>query len=786
MKSVCACLSVLLLAGLFNATVQAERPSTAYLFPAGGQRGTNVEMRVGGHYLFEKCPLEMLGPGVAAPAELKRTETVWFEGPAIRLPLSQRSEDYPKDYAATVEIAPDAPLGVRYARAWTSQGACPSLRFVVGDFAEVVEQEIDGLPVPAPVKLPVTINGRIFPREDVDVWTFEAAAGQSIVCAVDAARLGSPLAARLEVRSPSGKLAAEGVARHSPDPLVRFTTTEAGIYHVKIHDVNFAGLQHYVYRLTVTGTPWVESVYPLGGRRGGETKFAAVVQGLPADRLTATIPSDAPLEYRHRFQVAGSETNGVLLAVDDLPEQLEAEPNDKPEEAPAVETPLVVNGRIDKPGDVDQWAFTAAKGQILDLEVSAARLGSPLDSVLIVRDGAGKEVARNDDAAGGVPDASLRFTAPADGRYFAAVSERFASRGGPAFAYRLAIAPPRPDVQLDLPTDAVSVDRGAQQNFDVNLRWLGGFADPLSVSVEGLPAGVTVAPVQAKPGQAKITLSFKAEKEARVEASRVKIVARTLAEPVARENAQRKLEKTAAYRPLAGEIGVDSLLLAVAEPTPFKFTGEFQLQYRPRGATLTKRFVLERGGYEGPLEVSLADRQGRHLQGVNGPTIVVPQGATDFEYPVYLPPWMEMGRTSRTVVMAVGEVASPDGKLHKVCYTTNNQNEQLVAILTSALIQLAPDRGSVATVPGGAVQLAVDVKRDRAVTGPLKLELVVPPHIRDVSADPVEVPLGQERAVLVIRFGRQPGPLNMPLLLRASAIQGNSVQVGETLLEVVE
>ena len=39
----------------------------------------------------------------------------------------------------------------------------------------------------------VTINGRIFPREDIDIWTFPAKKGQTIRCEVHAARLGSPL-----------------------------------------------------------------------------------------------------------------------------------------------------------------------------------------------------------------------------------------------------------------------------------------------------------------------------------------------------------------------------------------------------------------------------------------------------------------------------------------------------------------------------------------------------------------------------------------------------------------
>ena len=53
-----------------------------------------------------------------------------------------------RDVLGEVRIAPDAPLGTRPWQLWTAQGATPALRFMVGDLPEVVEQEIDGDPVP--------------------------------------------------------------------------------------------------------------------------------------------------------------------------------------------------------------------------------------------------------------------------------------------------------------------------------------------------------------------------------------------------------------------------------------------------------------------------------------------------------------------------------------------------------------------------------------------------------------------------------------------------------------
>src|SRR5262249_58010972 len=131
-------------------------------------------------------------------------------------------------------LAADAPPSVRHWRVWTAQGATTAKAFVVGDLPEVVEHEIDGDPVPVEVRPPVTINGRIFPREDVDVWSFAARKGQTFTCVVDAARLGSPLDARLEVRDHQGRRVAESDDARGPDPLLRFTPPAPGTYHLRI------------------------------------------------------------------------------------------------------------------------------------------------------------------------------------------------------------------------------------------------------------------------------------------------------------------------------------------------------------------------------------------------------------------------------------------------------------------------------------------------------------------------------------------------------------------------
>jgi hypothetical protein len=219
--------------------------------------------------------------------------------------------------------------------------------------------------------------------------------------------------------------------------------------------------------------------------------------------------------------------------------------------------------------------------------------------------------------------------------------------------------------------------------------------------------------------------------------------------------------------------------------TPFKFSGQFSQVFGSRGGILRKHYTIERGGFAGPLEVRLADRQGRHLQGVTGPVVQVPAEATEFDYPLQLPPWMDLGRTSRTNLMLIGELKDAAGTAHKVCFTTKEQNEQLIAIVTASPLRLGLSRNAVAIQPGSELEIPIAIKRDSTATSAVKLELVVPRHMQDISADAITAPAGASAATLKIKLGQAPGPLNMPLVIRATAERQGETIVGEEPIELI-
>ena len=397
-----SCLSLVLAAGI----AWGEPPTLSYVFPAGGQRGKTVSLRAGGLFLHEECPFEVDGPGLQASKSLKRIETLWFEGPLLPLPASQQTEDYPQDMSGRISIAADAPLGVRRCRVWTSQGAAPSVKFVVGDLPEIVEEELDGEAPPVLVQPPVTINGRIFPRENVDVWTIKARKGEAYTCTVNAARLGSPLDARLEVYDAANRLLAENDDAHGLDPALRFTAPADGMYQVRIRDSSWRGGQAFVYRLSIVTGPFVDRVFPLGGRRGETLKLDLFGRTLPSPTAEVALPKEGD---SWTTDVPGKSVEPIHLDLDDVPEAIEGRGDPKATHS----TPVMLNGRIGAPGEIDEWSLTVKKGEPLYAETSRREppgSGSPLDAVVTVllrRRRARRSHGSEGDAAGGV-DAGRR------------------------------------------------------------------------------------------------------------------------------------------------------------------------------------------------------------------------------------------------------------------------------------------------------------------------------------------------------------------------------------------
>jgi hypothetical protein len=772
------CLSICALCALRGDSLLANPPVASYIFPAGGQKGTKVPVRVGGLFLHEKCGFDLRGNDVIASKELTRTNRIWFEGPLLPIPESQQAEDYPADMLGRVEIGADALVGPTRGRLWTAQGAAGGLVFVVGDLPEVVEHEIDGEPIPERVSLPVTANGRIFPRDDVDLWEFVAAKGQAVTALAVGLAINSPLLPRLEILDAAGRVLAEQGPIPAPgaDTSVRFVAPAAGVYRVRITDARSQGGPSYVYRLTITAGPAAETVFPLGGRRGRRTEFRLTGQAVPDSVAVALPAGTGPGTIWQSLPVSGVNTPPVLLDVDDFPEFVAPPAKDQP-----IVVPAVLNGQILTAGAADVWPLALSKDETYSLSLLARRLGSPLFASLVVTDASGKKLAAAVDGGPATAGDPVFVFRPQDtGTYFVRVAERFRGRSGPAFAYRLKVTGPDDGVpfRLAIPTDALSLVRGGRASLPVSVERVAVFAAPIEVAVTGLPEGVTAKPLKLESNQSAANLTFEAAATAPVKAVELTVTGTATV-------ASRRVTRPATVAASRAVPPSDTMLLGVGVPTPFRLTSEFVMTSAPRGGIYRRRYAVERdAGFTGPVEVRLADRQARHLQGVAGPSVVVTPDQRSVEYPATLPPWMELGRTCRVCVMAVGKVRDADGREHMLSYSSTEPNMQMIVVVGPGRLGLELGATSLRAVPGGKARLPIRVARGTGLSGPVSLDLVVPAHWRGVSAARVVVPAGRDDGELAIRFAASgAGPFNMPATVRASA--GDEPVTAEAVISIV-
>ncbi len=755
----------------------SDSPSADYIFPAGGQRGSTVEFHVGGHFLHGGCPFEISGPGLEVSARIERTRTKWFEGPIILKPLSQGSENYPKDHVGTVRIFPDAAPGVRYWRLWTSQGAVAGKPFIIGDLPEIIEQEIDGRPVPDPITLPVTINGRMFPREDIDIWEFRAEDGQSITCEVFAARMGSPLNSRLEVRGPNGRLVAENYDHFGNDSFLRFRAEETGIYRVHIHDSSFLGLQHFIYRLTITAGTHIDRVFPLGGRIGEKTAFEAAGQNTPDAKIEVELPAERNGEYQLYFPLGDSLSNAVTIDLSDLKEHIES--NDAvTKDTPAINVPAVLNGRIQEPGEADRWTITGTKGQQLKFTLWTARFGSPLDAVLTISDTEGKQLTQVASTPDNPVEPNTDFTLPADGNYIVEIKDCFDDRGGPEYAYRLRIASPATeDFRLQLPGDVLTVIRGSEIKAKISVERIAGFKGEISLSATHLPDGVTAEVATIPADKNEIELVFKAEDTAPVRVSHVGIEGTA-------QTGEEMRTRLATLPGLPGATNREDVLLAVALPTPFKLSGvDFKTGYAARGTIYRRRFVIDWGDFSGPLTLSLADRQIRHLQGVTAAPVVVAPATKEVYFPIQMPTWLEMNRTGRAVVMAVGEVEDENGNKHKVSFSSGHVHDQIITLTAPCPMNITSEPRSLRADPNTSLELQISVSRGVLQRQPVEVGLVLPDHFTGISWRSVTIPADSDSGILDIEFAEQPGGFNMPATVRATTMIDGDPVIAESMIE---
>ncbi len=479
------------------------------------------------------------------PARIVELERLLSE-----VPRGQATPALQDSLTLEVSVAPDAPTGPRDLRVFGRGGLSLPLTFMVGDLPEAAFPVVTAImPRPPPgsaraateattggltVTPPVVVNGQILPGATNRIH-FAGRRSQSMIVAVHARALIPYLAdavpgwfqAVVSLFDAAGKeLAYADDFRFQPDPVMAFQLPEDGNYTLVVRDSLYRGREDFVYRVAIGELPFVSGLFPLGGSAGQEVDLALNGWNLPSPVRHTRLPQETGLHTLDLGRCAAA-TGNIDVAVDDLPECVETEPNNTTGQAQQVTLPVIVNGRIARSDDEDWFRFTARAGSPVVIDVVARRLRSPLDGMLQIYAADGAVLASNDDnddLADGLTthhaDPRLVFTPAADGSYLVRLSDA-QHRGGPDYTYRLRLSAPRHDFALRVVPSSVNLRPGGTAKVLVYALRHDGFPGAITLALRNAPSGFHLSQTAIPAGTDKIELTLSGPREMPSEAGQV-------------------------------------------------------------------------------------------------------------------------------------------------------------------------------------------------------------------------------------------------------------------------
>lgn len=551
MNGRCAFRASLLLAAAFSlvpADSLAQLPQTRItsLFPPGAQRGTTIEVTVGGG------------------TDLDEVDQLVFSHPGITAAQKRDAAGNPVANTFAVSIAADVPAGLYDARVRGLFGISNPRLFRIDSLAESAETEPNNAAAQAtPVAVETTLNARANGAADVDFYRIPVKAGQTISVRSEAARLDSPMQPLLQLYSAAGRRLIESRRVFSQEAGFVWTATSDEELVLRVQDAVYGGGDQFVYRLSISTRPLVDWVDPafvpasavtevtvFGRHLPGGEPTELKIDGQAVFRLKTTIDpaagrnpigASAAAAASDSFWWNGIDGNLVRIGRSSVPAI--AENPAGPEQT--ITLPAEISGAFTERSDEDVYRFDAKKGESWVIEVAAGRLGSIADPLLMVEkintaaDGtvtyarvATEDDDRQNPGGADLPtlsdDPAFRLDVPEDGSWRIRVRDRYSdARGDARLQYRLTVRQPKPDFALVVfdafpsadgkapaTSGAASLRRGGSYELTVYAWRFDGHNEPIELSALNLPAGITSRPTVIGPGQVSSRLILTAASDA--------------------------------------------------------------------------------------------------------------------------------------------------------------------------------------------------------------------------------------------------------------------------------
>ena len=549
MKRVAGFLSIVLAltAGVLWAKEAPENrkrnPKLLSMTPLGGSPGSSLEFRVRGEDLEGIRSVWLDCDRLTA--RVKAVEEIKIE----KARFSRKTYVPGQEVFIQVDIAEDAPVGAHSLRLLTEWGLSGPVTLVVSEGRNVVPEQPEPHQDPESAQLlepPANLHGRIGRNGEVDFYAFEVLENQELqfeVLAAGGILPGSPIhfrdpelilyqpsrgwfpgkVRRLETRVESTVFLLPkegGILR----PRLRHRFGNGGRYLVAVGSLAQKGGPGHNYQLRIAPVGssarqgedhwtrigpardapllhWRErgfgrEIHP-GRRQQLRVRGAAVPEGNPD-----AVPAGEDTQKPGPSDSGSGGQNRPLAA---YPSLVESEPDEIPELASAISLPVILEGRIDAPGDLDHFRFAVEAGQRVAFEIQTVdRMFPELSPWLEVLDASGKTVCsniyRNVENNSAYWQKFLQsktiFTFEEGGDYILRLRDLTSRRGGKGFTYRVLVRPQVPHIGVVSLAggDHINLVPGESRTLKLTLEREEGLDQMVTLHLENLPPGIQVFP----------------------------------------------------------------------------------------------------------------------------------------------------------------------------------------------------------------------------------------------------------------------------------------------------
>ena len=564
--------ALMLVAAPAIALGQLPHAKLDWIYPPGGQRGTQVEVTIGGTDLEDGHEFFFSDPKLAAKPKRTPGNEFYPDGQVI-----------PNQY--TVSIGADIAPGPYEVQLVGRHGVSTSRVFHVANFAEVLDNANNhSIEQAQALTVGQLVNGRVDAEQD-DFYAIELAAGEELTCEIWSRRIDSRADVRVEFCDVNGAPVKAHSRSERRDPSLSFTAPAAGKYLIRVQDVTYRGGEAFFYRMAVHREAVVHSLKPPVAAPNAEGEFTLTGERLGAGASTTAESSDerrvvkaampgkdvlaspqaliiaAPREldmerFYYRFPDIGNMMSDVLIGFTASSAITQQSTTDEEASLPRISVPGEFVGNFGPQRNVHSVELQPdAAGEVV-IEVFSQRLGEPADPHLtisrVVKNASGEEtleqVAEADrgeerTATPGYSiqseDPYIRVNLEKDAIYRITVRDQnLFSHSRQDHAFRLVVRRPQPDFHLLLaPASPFAADPAIPLRWPLTLRAgdaltipivavrQDGFAGEIVVTADGLPPGVHCQPATIRAGKAIGQLVLSSDENAAEWVGGIRVVA---------------------------------------------------------------------------------------------------------------------------------------------------------------------------------------------------------------------------------------------------------------------